>query len=208
MVKSQVLSVHIEAAPEYPLAPEYERVHFVGTALFNIGITDKLLKEHADEIVNGLQEKVGYRVFLADIKVTPHGLWTDVDFIMDVPYGYEGSPAITLVAVIAFIAANLKWIILGIIALAFIIWVFWTMWIEKVKIYYCDQCPGFPSFEGYDLYLAHLAAFHPVKYEAASEEPWWEKLIELGKYIPWIVGGLVGVAVINAIASLASRRRD
>lgn len=208
MVKSQVLSVTIEAAPEYPLAPEYERVHFVGTALFNIGITKELLDAKADEALSKLEEKIGYRVFLVDIRVTPHGLWTDVDFVMDVPYGYEGSPAITLVAAIAFIAANWQGIILAIIALAFIIWVFWTTWIEKSKIYYCDQCPTFPSFEGYDLYLAHLAAFHPVKYEAASVEPWWEKLAGWGKYIPWIVGGIVGITLLNVIASAASRKRD
>ena len=202
MVKSQVLSVNVEAAPEYPLAPEYERVHFVGTALFNIGITEKNLNAQADEMMSKLQEKVGYRVFLVDIKVTQHGLWTDVDFIMDVPYGYEGSPAVALTAVMAFIVKILPWIIVGLI----IVWVFWTMYIDKLKLYYCDQCPGFPSFQGYQQYLAHLAEFHPKKYEAASEEPWWEKLAGLVKYVPWIIGGLVTITLINAVASAASRR--
>jgi len=201
MVQSDIVTVSVEG---YPLAPEYERVHFVGTALFNIGITKKLLNEQADEAMSKLQEQVGYRVFLVDIKVKPHGLWTDVDFIMDVPYGYEGSPAVALATVVAFIVAHWQFIVVAILALAFIVWLYWTTWIETSKIYYCDQCPEFPAFEGYDQYLAHLAAFHPEKYEAASDEPWWEQLFELGKYIPWVVGGTVALALIRAV----SRRRS
>ena len=206
MVQSEIVTVNVEEEVEYPLAPEYERVHFVGTALFNIGITEKLLNDHANEAMSKLQEKVGYRVFLVDIKVKPHGLWTDVDFIMDVPYGYEGSEPVTLSVVIAFIIANWKFIVVAILALAFIAWLYWTVWIERTKIYYCDQCPEFPSFKGYDQYLAHLAAFHPEKYEASVEEPWWEALVELGKYVPWVIGGLVTIAALATIRAFAPRR--
>jgi hypothetical protein len=211
MVQSDIVTVNVSEVIEYPLAPEYERVHFVGTAIFNIGITEKLLNEHADEAMSKLQEKLGYRVFLVGIKVKPHGLWTDVDFIMDVPYGYEegGLPVqglpVVLAAVIAFIAANWQFIIVAIVAFAFIVWVFWTTWIEKSKIYYCDQCPNFPSFQGYDQYLAHLAAYHPEKYQAASETPWWEKLLKLGKYVPWVVGGLVALSFFGTVRAFAPR---
>ncbi len=212
MVKSDVVQVYVEAAPEYPLAPEYERVHFVGTALFNIGITERLLNDHADEAMNKLQEKVGYRVFLVDIKVKPHGLWTDVDFIMDVPYGYEagGLPvqgfAVTLSAAIAFIMANWKIILAAILVLGLIIWLFWTVWIEKFKIYYCDLCPDFPSFQGYDAYLVHLAAVHPDAYDAISDDPWWEHISELAKYIPWVIGGAVAIAALATVRAFAPRR--
>lgn len=212
MVQSDLFTVNVEEEVEYPLAPEYERVHFVGTALFNLGITESLLNEHADEAMSKLQEKVGYRVFLVDIKIKPRGLWTDVDFIMDVPYGYEdaslpvqGLPVQLYIAAF-WIIANWKWIIVGILALAFIVWLYWTVWIEKTKIYYCDQCPEFPSFQGYDQYLAHLAAFHPEKYEASVDEPWWEQLFELGKYIPLIVGGLVTIAALATLRAFAPRR--
>lgn len=202
-------TITVVIPPEYPLAPEYDRVHFVGTALFNIGITEKLLNEHADKAMSKLEEKVGYRVFLVDIKVTPHGLWTDVDFIMDIPYGYEtdlpvqGLPVALYIAA-AWIVEYWKWILVGTLVLAFIVWIYWTVWIEKSKIYHCDQCPDFPAFKGYDQWLAHLAAFHPEKYEAAADDPWWEQLFELGKYIPWVVGGAVAVALIGAV----SRRRS
>ncbi|MBA7595669.1 hypothetical protein ES703_02634 [subsurface metagenome] len=205
MVQSDIVQVYVEEPVEYPLAPEYERVHFVGTALFNIGITESLLNAHADEALSKLQEKVGYRVFLVDIKIKPHGAWTDVDFIMDVPYGYEGSPAVTLAAAVAFIIANWKFIVVAILALTFIVWLYWTVWIENTKIYYCDQCPEFPSFKGYDQYVAHLAAYHPEKYEASVEEPWWEALLELGKYVPWIVGGAVAIAALATVRSFARR---
>ena len=197
--------------PEYPLAPEYERVHFVGTALFNIGITEKLLNAHADEMMSKLEEKVGYRVFLVDIKVKPRGLNTDVDFIMDVPYGYEsGSLPVQGLPVALYIAAEIllaywKWILVGVIALAFIVWLFWTTWIEKTKIYYCDICPDHPAFQGYDQYLAHLAEFHPLAYEAVAEDPWWEQLLDLGKYVPWVVGGAIVISALGVVKALASR---
>ncbi len=207
MVQSDIVTVTVDEDIEYPLAPEYERVHFVGTALFNIGITDKLLNKHADEAMNKLQEKVGYRVFLVDIRIKPHGAWTDVDFVMDVPYGYEsgslpvqGLP-VQLYIAIQFIIAHWKIIVISIIALGFIIWLFWRVYVETTKIYYCDQCPEFPPFQGYNQYLAHLAAFHPEKYEASVDDPWWEKLLELGKYIPWVVGGTVAIALIKLFSN-------
>lgn len=211
MVQSETVTVTTEEAPEYPLAPEYDRAHFVGTTLFNIGITRDLMEEHADEMMSKLEEQMGYRVFLVDIKVTPRGLWTDVDFVMDVPYGYEqdGLPVqglpVALYIAAEIIIAYWKWIIVGTLALAFIVWIYWTTWIETTKIYYCDQCPEFPAFEGYSLYLAHLAAYHPEKYEAAADDPWWEKLIDLGKYIPWVVGGLVAVSALGVLKAFASR---
>ncbi|GAI92412.1 unnamed protein product [marine sediment metagenome] len=210
MVQSDIVTVTVEEPVEYPLAPEYDRVHFVGTALFNIGITEKRLNEHADEAMKKLEEKVGYRVFLVDIKVEPHGAWTDVDFIMDVPYGYEQDLPVQGLPVTLYIAAfwiieHWKLILAGIIVLGFIIWIFWTVWIEKSKIYHCDQCPDFPAFQGYDQWLAHLAAFHPEKYEAAADDPWWEQLMELAKYIPWVVGGLVTIAALATVRALARR---
>jgi len=211
MVQSDIVTVTVDEVPEYPLAPEYDRVHFVGTALFNIGITEKLLNEHADEAMSKLEEKVGYRVFLVDIKVKPRGIWTDVDFVMDVPYGYEeGSLPVQGLPVQLYIAAfwiieHWKLILLAILALGFIIWLSWMVWIEKSKIYYCDQCPDFPSFQGYDQWIAHLAGVHPEKYEAAADDPWWEQLMELGKYIPWVVGGLVAIAALGTVRAFARK---
>ena len=49
--------------------------------------------------------------------------------------------------------------------------------------------------------------------EEAGEDPHYDwvdyigKLIELGKYIPWIVGGAVTVAAISAVSAYAPRRR-
>ena len=191
MVRSDTVAVTVTEVPEYPLAPAYERVHFIGTALFNLGITEKKLKEHSDEIVARLQEETGYRVFLINIKVKHRVLWTDVDFVFDVPYE-EKSPIDPYT--VYFFLKVLAAVLLAIAALAFIVWLFWTTWIEKVKIYYCDQHPDPRPFEGYKAYLAHLADAHPEKYEAASDKAWWEKIPEM---IPMILWGLVLWAIIT-----------
>jgi len=193
LVASESPIVALVVKTEYPLAPAYERVHFVGTALFDIGITEKNLKAHADEMVRALEDEVGYRVFLVDIKVTNRILWTDVDFIFDVPYIPES--LILGMTVAAFLGYLIK-ILALIVALAFIVWLFWTIWIEKVKIYYCEQCPDYPSFQGYAQFRAHYAAFHPEKYEAASEEPWWEELAEA---LPLIVKAVIVVTVVSLV---------
>lgn len=210
MVQSEVVTVYVDEVPEYPLAPEYERVHLVGTALFNLGITKKLMDDHADEMMRKLEEKVGYRVFLVDVKVTPRGLWTDVDFVMDVPYGYQsdlpvqGLP-VTLYIAAFWILAHWKLILLATLAISFVIWISWMIWIEKSKIYYCDLCPDHPSFQGYDQYLAHMAEFHPEAYEAIADDPWWEKWMELGKYVPWVIAGFVAVAALGTLRAFAPR---
>lgn len=52
------------------------------------------------------------------------------------------------------------------------------------------------------------------KADEAGDDPRYDwvdyigKILELGKYIPWIIGGAVAVAAINAVAAFAPRRRD
>ena len=194
------IGVPLEEVPEYPLAPAYERVHFIGTALFNLGITEKNLKEHADEIVARLQEEIGYRVFLIDIKVKHRVLWTDVDFAFDVPY--EAESPIDPYTVYFFLKV-LAAVLLAIAALAFIVWLFWTTWVEKLRVYYCDQHAEPLPFEGYKTYLAHLADEHPEKYEAASELAWWEKIPGM---LPWILGVLILLSLIERAPRREGRR--
>jgi len=180
----------VEATP--PVAEEYERVHFIGHALWNPTLTAEQLKAQAESIQADLQSKSGYRVFLVDIAIQQHPPFTtDVDFILDVPVASPIGP-LAIVAIIAALA----------VILAFIVWLFWTTYVEKVKEYYCDQETPPTRFDGWLAYVAHLAEFHPTKYNAIQESKtknWWE---EIPSTIKWIVGGVVGVTALTVVIAL------
>jgi len=182
--------------PKIEVAPEYERVHFIGHAVWNPTITKEKVMDYAAQIEADVEQKTGYAAFLVDIRIQHYPPFTtDVDIIIDVPTTKSLGPIdpLTLIAIIAICAAILAWII----------WLFWTSYIEKVKLYYCDQCPGTPSFEGWLNYVAHLKEKHPTKYEAIQEsgsKNWWEGIPET---IKWVVGGVVIVSVVGLVAALA-----
>lgn len=186
----------VEAMP--PVAAEYERVHFIGHAVWNPTITPDSMAERAKEIETGIEEKTGYRVFIVTISVTHYPpLMTDVDFVMDVPVESPIAPLL-LVAIIVALAA----------LLAFIVWLFWTTWVEKIRKYYCDQETPPTEFEGWLQYVAHLAEKHPKKYQAIQESKsknWWE---EIPSTIKWVVGGVVAVTVGGIVVALLRRRRE
>lgn len=181
------------------VAPEYERIHFVGHALYNPGLTKPQLLGHATTLETEIERRTGYAAFVIDINIKHYPPFTtDVDFIIDVPTIKKLSPiaGITLIAIIAVCAA----------VFAFIVWLFWTTYIEKVKLYVCDQCPDYPRFEGWLQYVAHLKVKHPTKYEAIEEsksKDWWTEIPET---IKWIVGGAITVAAIGLGIELVRRR--
>jgi len=185
----------VEATP--PVAAEYERVHFIGHAVWNPLIDVDELKARAEEIEDEIERKTGYRVFLVNIGIFHYPpLMTDVDFVMDVPIESPIAP-LAIVAIIAALAA----------LFALIVWLFWTTYIEKIRLYYCDQCPGTPSFEGWLNYVAHLAEKHPTKYEAIQENKaknWWEEIPEAVK---WVVAGVVVFTVGTVVVVLLQGRR-
>jgi len=186
----------VEATP--PVAPEYERVHFIGHAVWNPTITPESMAARAEDIETALEQKTGYRVFVVDILVHHYPpLMTDVDFVLDVPVESPIAPLL-LVAIIVALAA----------LLAFIIWLFWTTYVEKVKIYICEQCPDYPQFDGWLDYVAHLAEKHPKKYEAIQENKaknWWE---EIPSAVKWVVGGVVVATVGSIVITLLRGRRE
>jgi len=190
---------------ELPVAPEYERVHFIGHALYNPGLSKEQLLGYAATLETEIERRTGYNAFLVDITIKHFApVMTDVDFIIDVPtvkgLGTKKlSPIdpLTLIAIIAIIAA----------VLAFIIWLFWTTYIEKVKLYYCDQETPPTAYEGWLQYVAHLKAKHPTKYSAIEEsksKDWWTEIPET---IKWVVGGAVAVAAIALVVELARRSK-
>ena len=185
----------VEATP--PLAAEYERVHFIGHAVWNPLIDVDELKARAKEIETEIEQRTGHKVFLVNIGIFHYPpLMTDVDFVMDCPVESPIAP-LAIIAIIAALAA----------LFALIVWLFWTTYIEKVKLYYCDQCPGTPSFEGWLNYVAHLAEKHPTKYAAIQENKaknWWE---EIPSTVKWVVGGVVAVSVTSVAVALIRRRR-
>jgi hypothetical protein len=183
------------------VAAEYERVHFIGHAVWNPSLTKEQLLEQASALETAIEQRTGYAAFLVDIQIKHFPpLMTDVDFILDVPTERKLGPIepLTLIAIIAVIAA----------IFAIIIWLFWTTWIEKLKLYVCDQCPDYPRFEGWLNYVAHLAEKHPTKYKAIQEsktKDWWA---EIPSTIKWIVGGVVVATVGGIVIALISRRRE
>lgn len=191
---SDVRAVTIKCAK---LADEYERVHFIGHAEYNPDLTAGMFLEKAGEIADDVCARTGYIAFVRDIKVKhfPPKM-TDVDFVIDCPAG-SPVPPIIIVAVIAVL-------ILAVAAVAYVVWMFWTTWTEKYEVYYCDQCEEYPEFKGWRMYLAHLAEFHPKKYEAAKdEEPWWEKIM-----LPIGILLLLGLAIMVAPKLIPERRRE
>jgi len=176
------------------IAPEYERVHFVGHALWNPTLTREQLMPQASALEEEIEQDTGYAAFVRDIKIQqyPPGM-TDIDYIIDIPTTKLGPiDPLTIIAIIAIIAAIFAWII----------YLFWTSWIEKVKLYMCDQCTDHPTFEGWLNYLAHLKEKHPAKYEAIEENKssnWWEGIPST---IKWVVGGVVVVSAIGLVVAL------
>lgn len=183
----------VEATP--PIAPEYERVHFIGHAAYNPGISREQLMAMASEIELEIEQRTGFNVFLVNVAVKHYPpFMTDVDYVMDVP---TSSP-IAFLTIIAILVA------LGVI-FAFIVFLFWTTWIDKLKIYVCDQCSDYPTFEGWLDYIAHLKVKHPAKYDAimeAKSTDWWAKIPSM---IKWVAGAAVAVTVVSLIATFIPR---
>ena len=197
-VATPTLTIKLAAPP--PVAPEYERAHFIGHALYNPALTRESLLGHAAALETEIENRTGYAAFLVDIKIKHYApVMTDVDFIIDVPTEKVFSPiaTITIIAIIAVCAA----------VFAFIVWLFWTTYIEKVKLYVCDQEEPPMMFEGWLQYVAHLKEKHPTKYDAIMEaeaKDWWRAIPELVK---WIVAGAVAVTIGGVIIEVARRSR-
>lgn len=187
-------------AVERPIAPEYERCHFIGHALYNPTLTKEKLMGYAEALETDIENKTGYRAFVVDIRIQHFApIMTDVDIIIDVPTTKSLGPIepLTLIAIVAICAA----------ILAFIVWLFWTTYVEKIKLYYCDQETPPTAFEGWLQYVAHLKEKHPTKYSAIEEsksKAWWEEIPETVK---WVIGGVVAVAAIGLVVELVRRRR-
>jgi len=179
-------------------APSYERVHYVHHYLYNPNFTKDNLMPFAGKIEDAIYEETGYLAYLVDIQIKHFlGLYTDVDFIIDSPSASPIDP-LTIAAILKAIAIVIAVIaILGIVVLLFI-----TVWSEKYKIYYCDQHYPPKAYTGWQQYMAHLAAEHPKKYEAAKEAgggDWWTKPIIA-------IGGLL---ILGLLAyGLVTRRRE
>lgn len=190
-----------------PVAKEYERVHFIGHALYKPGITKEALMPYAGQIQDRVMEETGYKVWLRDVAVKHYPPFlTDVDFIFDVPVVSTSSigrkkfspidPVTALIIIIALV-----------VALYFIVFMFWTLYTEKYKIYYCDQESPPAEFTGWDAYLAHLAEKHPKKYDAivkAKATDWWVAIPEALKYI---AVAAVAVTAVGLIASAIPKRK-
>lgn len=194
-------------AKERPLAPGYERCHFIGHALWNPGLTKEQLMGYAKNLEISIEQQTGYRAFVVDIRIKQFPpFMTDVDFIIDVPTTktlgfkirkYSPIAPLVLVAIIAVCA----------VALAFIAWLFWTTYVEKIKLYYCDQETPPTVYEGWLQYVAHLKEKHPTKYQAIQESKstnWWEAITEAAK---WIAGALIVVTVGGIITSVVRGRK-
>ena len=153
------------------VAEEYERVHYVHHYVRNTKLTKENLLPYAGKIADQIYVETGYMAFVRDIKVKHLALTTDVDFIIDSPAGSPIAPLV-IIGVLKAIAL----VIAAIAILGLVIRLFTTVWSEKFKEYICDQCPDYPAFTGWKMYLAHLAEFHPTKYEAVKDEKdWWVK---------------------------------
>jgi len=180
-----------------PLAENYERVHYVGHALFNPNLTKENLMGVAHEIEKQIFLETGYRAFVRDIRVKHYAdLYSDVDFVIDSPTESPIAPAV-IIGILKAIAL----VIAALAVLGVVIWLFWTVYIEKEKVYVCEQCPDFPSFSGWDQYVAHLKAAHPEKYEAVEKsgaDDWFTKPI-------MAAGGVILLLIV--LLMLIERRR-
>jgi len=177
-----------------PIAEEYQRVHFVAHCYFHYPDIEALEKEIKARI-SEIEEVAGYRCFY--VRTETRGLepiWTDIDFIWDLPATEEiESPPLTVaVKVILAVLA-----ILGILVVALI---FWTIYVEEVMIFYCDQHDPPMRFFGRADYDAHLKLEHPEKWEYIEEQReeafWWLKLIE---WLPMVMGMLLLMTIIAYI---------
>lgn len=181
------------------IAEKYERVHFVGHALWSPNITKEQLLAQAGRMEDEIETRLGYRAFLVDIQIKHFPPFTtDVDFIIDVPVIESLSPLgyFAMIAILAVCA----------VVFAFIVWLFWTTWLEYDKIYVCDQDGETPFSGNWVQYQAHLAEKHPTKYQAIKEAQsgnWWAQFPEMVK---WVVGGVVVFAAIGLIATFVRRR--
>jgi len=153
----------VEATP--PVV--YERVHFIGHAVYDATITADSMRARAKDIEDALLLKTGKKVFVVKIMVKQYSpSMTDVDFVLDVP---SSSPiaGTLLVGIITGLAS----------LLVAIVWLFWTVYSQTTKKYYCDQETPPSIFDNWSLYLAHLEEKHPAKYSAieqAGSSNWWE----------------------------------
>ena len=201
--------------PLIKVAKEYERVHFIGHALYKPDVTKEMLMPYAGRIREEIEAKTGYQTFLVDIAVKQWPpIMTDVDFIFDVPVVTSFSRTrVELKEKFSPIDPVTATIIIGIIvaAILFLVFMFWTYWSEKHKIYYCDQESPPSQFTGWKEYIAHLAEKHPKKYEAIKESEandWWTAIAKLPEMVKWAVGGLVVVTAVSLVASLIPKRRE
>ena len=189
MVKSETTHFSVHS----PIAPKYERVHFVAHCRFGYvdlgALRNELLKQMWQ-----IEEEIGYRVFLRDIKTKGmQPLWLDVDFILDLPS--ESPVAGWIIALIIMLLSALG--IIGVL----LIW--WTIWHEESEIFVCDQCPeddGYRTFKGRADYDAHLKLEHPEKWTYIEEQRddayWWLKLLDI---MPTMILALLGLTLISYI---------
>ena len=141
-----------------------------------------------------IEEEIGYRVFLRDIKTKGmQPLWLDVDFILDLPS--ESPVAGWIIALILMLLSALG--IIGVL----LIW--WTVWHEESEVFVCDQCPeddGYRTFQGRADYDAHLKLEHPEKWTYIEEQRedayWWLKLLDI---MPTLILALLGLTLISYI---------
>ena len=190
MVRSKTLTVKLQ----YPLAPKYERVHFVAHCYFGYVDVEALKKEVEQTVISQIEDETRYRCSLVNIKTKGLApLWLDVDFTFDLP---ATSPIATwvIVLIIALLSA------LGIIGVLFI---WWTIWHEESEIFVCDQCPeddGYRTFKGRADYDAHLKLEHPEKWTYIEEQRedayWWLKLLDI---MPTLILALLGLTLISYI---------
>ena len=179
MGKSKEVTLTVES-PEYPLAPKYERIHFVAHCRFSF-VDEPKLEQQVINSIPQMEAQIGYKVFYKGMRIKGvEPLWTDIDFILDVPTESPIAPAI-----LALIIA-----ILGALGIVVVIFMWWTVWHEESELFYCDQCPyttpegeqAFKSFKGRADYDAHLKIVHPEKWlyidEQRDDAYWWKSLWE------------------------------
>jgi len=189
MVKSSTLTF---TAKTRPVAPKYERVHFVAHCTFQFVDVAKLEEEFKAKIPE-IEEEVGYKVYYRGVKVKGiEPLWLDVDFILDLP---AESPIAIVTAL--FILGVLA----GVLAILAIAYIWWTVYHVESEIFICDQDET--THKGRANYDAHLQAEHPEKWEYIKEQRedayWWMKIIPIIEWIPTLIPLILLIALIGLI---------
>lgn len=190
--------VHVQTETvrvELPVAPTYERVHFIAHCRF--GSPDlKVLEDEVKARVVEVEEQVGYRCYFVGVKtsgVSP--IWLDVDFIFDLPAESPVDP-LTIGIIIAVLG-----LVLGI---AFVLFLWWSVWHEESEVFYCDQCDT--SHQGRADYDAHLNETHPEKWAFIEEQRekayWWTEIL---KNIPMVIGLML---LMSLVAYIPKPRRE